>query len=56
MSRLGPLFDTLRAENRRALIPYVVAGDPTEALTAPLGDRMDEASRPYSFLCGWRPD
>ena len=30
MSRLGPLFDTLRAENRRALIPYLVAGDPDE--------------------------
>ena len=36
MSRLGPLFDALRAENRRAVIPYLVAGDPDEALTVPL--------------------
>ena len=36
MSRLGPFFDTLRAENRRAVIPYLVAGDPDEALTVPL--------------------
>ena len=36
MSRLGPLFNALRAENRRAVIPYLVAGDPDEALTVPL--------------------
>ena len=43
MSRLGPLFDTLRAENRRALIPYLVAGDPDEALTVPLMHSLVEA-------------
>ena len=44
MSRLGPLFDTLGAENRRAVIPYLVAGDPDEALTCLLytSDAADE--------------
>ena len=43
MSRLGPCFDTLRAENRRAVIPYLVAGDPDEALTVPLMHSLVEA-------------
>ena len=43
MSRLGPLFDTLRADNRRAVIPYLVAGDPDEALTVPLMHSLVEA-------------
>ena len=36
MSRLGPLFDDLRRDKRCAVIPYLVAGDPSEALTVPL--------------------
>ena len=43
MSRLGPLFNTLRAENRRAVVPYLVAGDPDEALTVPLMHSLVEA-------------
>jgi tryptophan synthase alpha chain len=36
MSRLGPVFQRLRDEGRRAVIPYLVAGDPYEGLTVPL--------------------
>jgi tryptophan synthase alpha chain len=36
MSRLGPLFDDLRRDKRCAVIPYLVAGAPSEALTVPL--------------------
>ena len=43
MSRLGPLFETLRAENRRAVNPYLVAGDPNETLTVPLMHSLVEA-------------
>lgn len=36
MSRLAPLFDRLKAENRTALIPYITAGDPSPAYTLDL--------------------
>lgn len=36
MSRLTEVFGSLRESGRKAVIPYVVAGDPTEALTVPL--------------------
>lgn len=36
MSRLATLFSRLHAEGRTAVIPYVVAGDPSVAATVPL--------------------
>ena len=36
MSRLTEVLGSLRESGRKAVIPYVVAGDPTEALTVPL--------------------
>jgi tryptophan synthase alpha chain len=36
MSRIRSRFDSLQASRRKALIPYIVAGDPTPALTVPL--------------------
>ena len=43
MSRLGPVFQRLRDESRRAVIPYLVAGDPNEGLTVPLMHSLVEA-------------
>ena len=43
MSRLDPVFQRLRDEGRRAVIPYLVAGDPNEGLTVPLMHRLVEA-------------
>ena len=43
MSRLGPLFKKLNQEGRRAVIPYLVAGDPNEALTVPLMHALVDA-------------
>ena len=43
MSRLGPLFEQLKSEGRRAVIPYVVAGDPMEDLTVPLMHSLVDA-------------
>jgi len=43
MSRLGPLFKQLKSEGRRAVIPYLVAGDPTEDLTVPLMHSLVDA-------------
>jgi tryptophan synthase alpha chain len=43
MSRLGPVFERLRDEGRRAVIPYLVAGDPYEGLTVPLMHSLVEA-------------
>lgn len=43
MSRLGPLFDDLRRDKRCAVIPYLVAGDPSEALTVPLMHSLVQA-------------
>ena len=43
MSRLGPVFQRLRDEGHRAVIPYLVAGDPNEGLTVPLMHSLVEA-------------
>ena len=43
MSRLAPLFEKLKQEGRRAVIPYLVAGDPNEALTVPLMHALVDA-------------
>jgi len=40
MSRIGDRFAALRAEGRRALIPYVTAGDPESRITVPLMHAM----------------
>lgn len=36
MSRIATRFDTLRQQGRRALIPYLMSGDPTPETTVPL--------------------
>ena len=36
MSRIAPKFDELRQQGRRALIPYIAAGDPEPWITVPL--------------------
>ena len=43
MSRLGPLLEQLKSEGRRAVIPYLVAGDPNEDLTVPLMHALVDA-------------
>jgi len=43
MSRLGARFEALRRDGRRALIPFVTAGDPSPAVTVPLMRRMVES-------------
>ena len=36
MSRIGSCFEVLNARGRRALIPYITAGDPQPQVTVPL--------------------
>lgn len=36
MSRIQATFEKLRASGRKALIPYITAGDPTPAMTVPM--------------------
>ncbi|MBD2859052.1 tryptophan synthase subunit alpha [Spongiibacter sp. KMU-158] len=36
MSRLAGLFSELKNQGRKALVPYIVAGDPTQEITLPL--------------------
>ena len=36
MSRIAATFKTLQAQNRKALIPFITAGDPDNAATVPL--------------------
>lgn len=43
MSRIGPLFVDLRAQGRKALIPFITAGDPHPAVTVPLLHTLVEA-------------
>ena len=43
MSRLSSLFQVLRREKRRAVIPYIVAGDPTPEGTVPLLQKLVDA-------------
>ena len=55
MSRIDTLFEQLRSQRRKALMPFVTAGDPdleftaavlTELATAPVPLRSSEASWP----------
>jgi len=43
VSRIQARFETLRKAKRKALIPYITAGDPTPALTVPLMRALVEA-------------
>ena len=43
MSRIKTVFDRLSSQNRRALIPFFTAGDPSLALTVPLMHAVTEA-------------
>jgi tryptophan synthase alpha chain len=43
MSRIAARFDKLRAAKRKALIPYITAGDPHPAFTVPLMRGLVEA-------------
>jgi tryptophan synthase alpha chain len=43
MSRIQPVFARLRAEGRKALIPFITAGDPDADLTVPLMRSLVEA-------------
>ena len=43
MSRIAARFASLQAQGRKALIPYVMAGDPAPAVTVPLLHAMVEA-------------
>ncbi|MFZ2972525.1 MAG: tryptophan synthase subunit alpha [Ferribacterium limneticum] len=43
MSRIKTAFDRLNAEGRKALIPFITAGDPDAALTLPLMQALVEA-------------
>ncbi|HID67461.1 MAG TPA: tryptophan synthase subunit alpha, partial [Roseibacterium sp.] len=43
MSRITACFEKLKKSGRKALIPYVTAGDPTPAVTLPLMHAMVNA-------------
>ena len=43
MSRISTRFDALRSNSRKALIPYVTAGDPQPEVTVPLMHALVEA-------------
>lgn len=43
MSRIAGRFDSLRAQGRTALIPYITAGDPQPAVTVPLMHALVDA-------------
>jgi len=43
MSRIGQTFTALKAHNRKALIPFMTAGDPGKGLTVPLMHVLVEA-------------
>ena len=43
MSRIKAVFDRLNGEGRKALIPFITAGDPDAALTLPLMHTLVEA-------------
>ena len=43
MSRISPVFDKLRQQNRKALIPFITAGDPEPAMTIPLMNELVKA-------------
>jgi tryptophan synthase alpha chain len=43
MSRIAACFQALQAQGKKALIPYVTAGDPDPSITVPLMHQMVEA-------------
>ena len=43
MSRIGQTFTALKAQNKKALIPFFTAGDPSPVLTVPLMHALAEA-------------
>jgi len=43
MSRIGQTFNALKAQNKKALIPFITAGDPGKGLTVPLMRTLVEA-------------
>ena len=43
MSRITATFNKLKAENKKALIPYITAGDPNPEVTVPLMHAMVES-------------
>ena len=43
MSRIGQTFAALKAQNKKALIPFITAGDPGRGLTVPLMHALVEA-------------
>lgn len=43
MSRIAARFEALREKNRKALIPYITAGDPQPSVTVPLMHALVEA-------------
>jgi tryptophan synthase alpha chain len=43
MSRIGPTFAALKAHNRKALIPFITAGDPDRDATVPLMHALVDA-------------
>jgi len=43
VTRIGRCFETLRSQDRKALIPYVTAGDPGPDITVPLMHAMVES-------------
>ncbi|WP_370060354.1 tryptophan synthase subunit alpha, partial [Neptunomonas phycophila] len=43
MSRINSYFSRLKAEGKKALIPYVTAGDPNPSVTVPLLHAMVDA-------------
>ena len=43
MSRIKACFDELKSQDKKALIPFVTAGDPGKDVTVPLMHAMVEA-------------
>jgi tryptophan synthase alpha chain len=43
MSRIGPTFAALKAQNKKALIPFITAGDPGKGMSVPLMHILVEA-------------
>ena len=43
MSRIAARFDVLRHNQRKALIPYITAGDPQPSVTVPLMHALVES-------------
>jgi tryptophan synthase alpha chain len=43
MSRIGPTFTALRAQHKKALIPFITAGDPDREATVPLMHALVQA-------------